>query len=212
SQRHWQRREEAANDSIQCDLRYQGQLEDPESGLYYNVNRYYDADSGQYLSPDPIGFAGGLRPQAYVANPLEWVDPLGLAGCGSKSKYQPEEVLGRKVYKNTEDVFPGKPEFVDSSVHPSIKSKISDGWTNLELMKKGYAPIGPDGKQINLHHVIGKEPGPMVEIVSSTHKKYHKPLHGLIEDGNSFRNNAKLERQYSRFRKSYWETRSLDFL
>ncbi|WP_241837183.1 RHS repeat domain-containing protein [Salinivibrio sp. ML290] len=86
SQRHWQRREEAANDSIQCDLRYQGQLEDPESGLYYNVNRYYDADSGQYLSPDPIGFAGGLRPQAYVANPLEWVDPLGLAGCSSSGK------------------------------------------------------------------------------------------------------------------------------
>jgi len=85
SQRHWQRREEAANDSIQCDLRYQGQFEDPESGLYYNVNRYYDADSGQYLSPDPIGFAGGLRPQAYVANPLEWVDPLGLVGCGSKN-------------------------------------------------------------------------------------------------------------------------------
>ncbi|WP_241837237.1 RHS repeat domain-containing protein [Salinivibrio sp. ML290] len=85
SQRHWQRREEAANDSIQCDLRYQGQLEDVESGLYYNVNRYYDADSGQYLSPDPIGFAGGLRPQAYVANPLEWVDPLGLAECGSKN-------------------------------------------------------------------------------------------------------------------------------
>ncbi|WP_241837234.1 polymorphic toxin type 17 domain-containing protein [Salinivibrio sp. ML290] len=84
SQRHWQRREEAANDSIQCDLRYQGQIEDPESSLYYNVNRYYDADSGQYLSPDPIGFAGGLRPQAYVANPLEWVDPLGLAGSCSK--------------------------------------------------------------------------------------------------------------------------------
>ncbi|WP_077641227.1 RHS repeat-associated core domain-containing protein, partial [Salinivibrio sp. IB574] len=80
SQRHWQRREEAANDSIQCDLRYQGQIEDPESGLYYNVNRYYDADSGQYLSPDPIGFAGGLRPQAYVANPLDSVDPLGLLG------------------------------------------------------------------------------------------------------------------------------------
>ncbi|OOF02587.1 hypothetical protein BZG79_14605 [Salinivibrio sp. MA427] len=83
SQRHWQRREEAANDSVQCDLRYQGQIEDPESSLYYNVNRYYDADSGQYLSPDPIGFAGGLRPQAYVANPLEWVDPLGLVGCCS---------------------------------------------------------------------------------------------------------------------------------
>ncbi len=71
-------REEAINDALYCDLRYQGQIEDRESGLYYNVNRYYDADSGQYLSPDPIGFAGGLRPQAYVHNPLEWVDPLGL--------------------------------------------------------------------------------------------------------------------------------------
>ncbi|MBY7903855.1 RHS domain-containing protein, partial [Vibrio fluvialis] len=55
-------REHAHNDELYCDLRYQGQIEDRESGLYYNVNRYYDADSGQYLSPDPIGFAGGLRP------------------------------------------------------------------------------------------------------------------------------------------------------
>ena len=44
-------------------------------------HRYYDSDSGQYLSSDPIGMAGGLRPQAYVTNPLEWVDPLGLAEC-----------------------------------------------------------------------------------------------------------------------------------
>ncbi len=75
-------REEAINDALYCDLRYQGQIEDRESGLYYNVNRYYDADSGQYLSPDPIGFAGGLRPQGYVHNPLEWVDPLGLELTG----------------------------------------------------------------------------------------------------------------------------------
>ncbi len=73
--------EDAANEALTCDLRYQGQIEDRESGLYYNLNRYYDADSGQYLSPDPIGFAGGLRPQGYVFNPMEWVDPLGLAKC-----------------------------------------------------------------------------------------------------------------------------------
>ncbi|MDS1855218.1 RHS repeat-associated core domain-containing protein, partial [Vibrio vulnificus] len=79
-------RENAHNDELYCDLRYQGQIEDRESGLYYNVNRYYDADSGQYLSPDPIGFAGGLRPQAYVFNPLDWVDPLGLAGEAHEGK------------------------------------------------------------------------------------------------------------------------------
>ncbi|WP_259462933.1 RHS repeat-associated core domain-containing protein, partial [Pectobacterium parmentieri] len=70
---------DAANEEVYCELRYQGQLYDAETGLCYNRHRYYDAESGQYLSPDPIGLLGGIRPQAYVHNPLEWVDPLGLA-------------------------------------------------------------------------------------------------------------------------------------
>ncbi len=69
---------DAANEEVYCELRYQGQLYDAETGLYYNRHRYYDAESGQYLSPDPIGLGGGIRPQGYVHNPLEWVDPLGL--------------------------------------------------------------------------------------------------------------------------------------
>ncbi|MCO4315126.1 RHS repeat-associated core domain-containing protein [Pectobacterium versatile] len=69
---------DAANEEVYCELRYQGQLYDAETGLYYNRHRYYDAESGQYLSPDPIGLRGGIRPQGYVHNPLEWVDPLGL--------------------------------------------------------------------------------------------------------------------------------------
>nr|WP_241664955.1 RHS repeat-associated core domain-containing protein [Pectobacterium polonicum] len=39
----------------------------------------YDAESGQYLSPDSIGLAGGIRSQAYVHNPMTRIDPLGLA-------------------------------------------------------------------------------------------------------------------------------------
>ncbi len=70
--------EEAANDPVICDLRY-GQVYDSETGLYYNRFRYYDPDSCQYLTPDPIGMAGGLRPSSYVHNPMEWVDPLGLS-------------------------------------------------------------------------------------------------------------------------------------
>ncbi|MFY0861552.1 HNH/ENDO VII family nuclease [Enterobacter kobei] len=51
----------------------------------------------------------------------------------------------------------------------------------------------------------------MVEILSSTHKLYHKQLHGLIENGGSFRNTPELDRQYNRFRSAYWKLRSLDF-
>uniref|UniRef100_UPI000ACA1D27 HNH/ENDO VII family nuclease n=1 Tax=Pantoea sp. A4 TaxID=1225184 RepID=UPI000ACA1D27 len=186
---------------------------DRETGLHYNLFRYYDADSMHFISPDPIGLAGGLNLYAYAPDPVNWADPWGLSTCSTGSgKYQAENVLGRKVYKNTVDVNPGAPSSVHPSVHKSIRQKVSDGWTNLDLMKNGYAPIGPDGKQINLHHILGKELGPMVELVSSTHKQYHKQLHGLIENGSSFRHNGSLAYQYDTFRADYWKLRALDFM
>ncbi|MDX6053043.1 RHS repeat-associated core domain-containing protein, partial [Scandinavium lactucae] len=66
-------------DKLSCNLRFAGQYEDEESGLHYNRFRYYDTETGQYLTPDPIGLAGGVNPYGYVHNPLSWVDPLGLA-------------------------------------------------------------------------------------------------------------------------------------
>ena len=53
-------------------------------GLHYNRFRYYDPETAQYISPDPIGLAGGDRPYGYVHNPISWVDPLELAGCPKK--------------------------------------------------------------------------------------------------------------------------------
>ncbi len=59
-------------------LRLPGQVFDPESGLHYNQARYYDPTIGRYLSPDPIGLAGGVNTYAHVENnPLRYVDPSG---------------------------------------------------------------------------------------------------------------------------------------
>jgi RHS repeat-associated protein len=62
-------------------LRFPGQYADPETGLHYNHQRYYDPTTGRYLSPDPLGLAPAPNPHAYVPNPCSWIDPLGLAGC-----------------------------------------------------------------------------------------------------------------------------------
>ncbi len=68
--------------SFKLDLRLPGQWEDEESGLYYNDFRYYNPDTGRYLSADPLstlGLTQGLNPYAYVqANPMIFSDPLGL--------------------------------------------------------------------------------------------------------------------------------------
>jgi RHS repeat-associated protein len=64
-----------------CPLRFPGQIHDPETGASYNYHRYYDPDSGRYLSGDPLNLFGGLDPFAYVSNPTSAVDPLALTPC-----------------------------------------------------------------------------------------------------------------------------------
>ena len=75
-------------------------------------------------------------------------------------------------------------------------------------MQVGKPPIGSDGNPIQLQHILQKEVGPMVEIREITHQEYYSQLHGLIEDGASFRNNPVLNKQYNNFRRSYWKWRA----
>lgn len=62
-----------------CPFRFQGQYADEETGLYYNRFRYYFPDMGNYLSQDPIDFAGNNPTfYGYVENTNKWIDIWGL--------------------------------------------------------------------------------------------------------------------------------------
>ena len=77
-----QRSETAKRADVRNPLRFQGQYFDVETGLHYNRYRYYDPQVGRFIGKDPIGFAGGLNIYAYAPNPVDWIDPLGLAKRG----------------------------------------------------------------------------------------------------------------------------------
>ncbi|WP_229417965.1 RHS repeat-associated core domain-containing protein [Pseudoduganella buxea] len=69
-------------------IRFQGQYFDDETGLHYNRYRYYHPYIGRFVSKDPIGLLGGINVHAYVPNPTELVDPLGLSGNSSQRRTQ----------------------------------------------------------------------------------------------------------------------------
>ncbi|MEI7881587.1 MAG: RHS repeat-associated core domain-containing protein, partial [bacterium] len=52
---------------------------DAETGLYYYGYRYYQPETGRWLSNDPIGISGGLNQYVFCANnPVNFRDPWGL--------------------------------------------------------------------------------------------------------------------------------------
>jgi RHS repeat-associated protein len=66
-------------ETVANNLRFPGQYFDAETGLHYNWHRFYDPETGRYISADPIGLVGGMNLYAYVQNdPVNRIDPWGL--------------------------------------------------------------------------------------------------------------------------------------
>ncbi|MDB6375183.1 RHS repeat-associated core domain-containing protein, partial [Photorhabdus bodei] len=150
--------------NLTCNLRFCGQYEDTESGLFYNRHRYYESDTGQYLSPDPLNLSGGFNPYSYVHDPVNWIDPLGLAGCpGIKNKKTTYEGKSRRDALRQAKRDAGIP----NSQHPSEISRVDlgDGYGGVIRNPNGapvttrqYHYVSKDGKKIIIQeHSLGHE-------------------------------------------------------
>ena len=81
------------------------------------------------------------------------------------------------------------------------------GRTNLQRMKKGLAPLGPDGKSINLHHMTQKQDGAIAEMTQTFHKKNSSVIHinpSSIPSGIN-------RNTFNKWRSDYWKDRANDF-
>jgi RHS repeat-associated protein len=69
------------NSAVDTLFAYTGRFFDEDTGLQWNLNRWYDPKTGRWLSEDPIGFAAGdPNLYRYTGNsPADSLDPSGLA-------------------------------------------------------------------------------------------------------------------------------------
>ncbi|HID4616176.1 TPA: RHS repeat-associated core domain-containing protein, partial [Pluralibacter gergoviae] len=119
------------------------QYEDNESGLHYNLFRYYDPDSGRFTVQDPIGLAGGVNLYAYAPNPLSWIDPLGLSKC------KPEK-WDVNSHQNNKNAVKGLNLGLDSH-HVGQKNIMKD-------LVEGYDPMTAPAILVpRIGHTVSKE-------------------------------------------------------
>jgi len=107
-----------------------GQRYDAETGLYAFFYRAYSPSLGRWLQRDPIGYVGTpLSLYLYgLANPLRWIDPLGL-----QPTTQPAPQPGSQPASQ-----PGsQPTSVPSDeveVPPSLREGFDEAWKRTEVV------------------------------------------------------------------------------
>ena len=185
-------------EEIDNPLRFQGQYFDAETGLHYNLNRYYDPNAGRFIHQDPIGLDGGANVYQYVHNPVNWIDPLGLTGIFSPSVFTAPSGNTHTVYQQN----------IDWDLPVNTRSGIK---TNLDLALEGKSPfLIKDGKysQMNLHHSKQDSLGSLFEISSDTHQKYYNTnaLHPHLPNAHPI--NPVDRDSFNIDRDAYWRERA----
>lgn len=152
----------AADSTTSTPLRFPGQYFDPETGLHYNLNRYYDPETARYVTPDPLGLSPAPNPDAYVHNPHTWCDPLGLMPAGNDGLKKELMDLGKK---RVQHVGAGLGEGEEAPGAYSVgkdrtTGKIYYGDSGPET---GHEQAVTDAMPKESHHPSGRPPGVCAE-------------------------------------------------
>ncbi|CAG9001017.1 MAG: hypothetical protein CENE_03025 [Candidatus Celerinatantimonas neptuna] len=117
----------------------------------------------------------------------------GVGKGGGQFWTSPTTFKGNKVFQRNDLI---DPWLVDAR-----------GRTNLERMQKGLAPIGPDGKSINLHHMTQRHNGSIAEVTQTFHQQNSKTIH--INPNSTL---SGIDRSaFNKWRTDYWKSRTNGF-
>jgi RHS repeat-associated protein len=137
----WGETETAPGAETTTPIRFQGQYEDEETGLCHNRYRYYDPETGRFISADPLGLGGGLNAFARGTRPTLDIDALGLAS------YPLNLINPERPLEGDEAQIKAEVEKTRSQIPPGtgVCHKLDNDFARKDLMNRRTLQIG-DGK------------------------------------------------------------------
>lgn len=155
---------ECIGQSVVQPLRLQGQYFDEESNLHYNRHRYYDPDTGYFISQDPIGLEGGGNPYEFAPNVFGWIDPWGL------NRYKFGRSKRRRIDKIVEDN-KGKKDAVTFENRDGVLPKRRNGKAITYTEHDYDTPPTPEQR------AIGADRGTRRVVIGSDGSVYYTSNH-----------------------------------
>ncbi len=160
------------------------------------AGRYADEaiDAGRYADEAGDAYrAGEEGAETAVKRNLDEAAPLPPGRTPNQYWTKRIDFQGSRVHQRDDLIDPG-------AVDPK-------GRTNVDRMERGLAPVGPDGKPLNLHHTTQRNDGALAEVAQTFHQQNARTLHinpSSVPSG--------IDRQaFEALRRDYWKARARDF-
>ncbi len=148
------------------------------------------------------GLITGIRDLRTAFQPVKTnVPEIDLA-----KKSRSDSVSSKKTWSNSIE-FKGNKVYQRNDLI-DLTLKDARGRTNLDLMKSGRAPIGPDGESINLHHLLQTQQGPIAEMTQTFHQTYSRIIHINPSSMPTGINRV----TFDKWRSDYWMARARDIM
>jgi RHS repeat-associated protein len=152
--RSWGETERIYIDKVEQNIRFQGQYLDSETGLNYNLFRYFDPRAGRFITQDPIGLEGDYNLYAYAPNPLIWIDPFGWcksAISGEKGRTKAIQDLERNGYEVVAEELTMKVN--GSRVRADFVARDSQGRLHVFEVKHGAGALTKNQKAAGVYDI-----------------------------------------------------------
>jgi RHS repeat-associated protein len=163
-----------------CPYLYQGQTVDLETGLAYNRFRYYDNETGNYISQDPIGLSGNNPTlYGYTTDTNIELDIFGLS-C-TKELRKNMNAANRALIKNSGYLKRAWKKFKGSAAHHMVAGDDLRAKPARDILEKHRIGINSAENGIYLKHIDpnSAQPGAYHRIIHTD--AYYRDVNTRIQ-------------------------------